>query len=331
MELKFRPGNKTVMLQAAGPGRAILSINAQIVNPDSEGVEFYFKKHDSKLIVQKHLMPEDPDDIELKFTLEADVVNKLIESRGEPFYVNFAGNDEDLRLPVTGRLAMGQELTESVQPKDEIKQNEVKPEPPLVEPTPSPKEEVSHKKVPYALIATVAGGVVLLALLAIAIWYFILKGDDNVKNIPADTQDQENSTPVTSPVTPDNTAVTVAQAQVKEQSYGSCDLNSSSDDLALISKCMASKPDNASLLKLGNDALKSERCEIASRVFSSLGRSGAEGVALTYARYFDPSSDLTSSCVKKDAAQAKYWYEKAKDSGNENDVKAATDALEHMK
>ncbi len=335
MELKLRPDAKNVEVIPQGPGIARLSVKARIVNPDSEGVLFCFKNQGGELIVQKQLLPVNPNEIELKFVLEADVVNKLVESRRSSFLVNFPGNDGDLDLYVHGRLSMGQEIqkpsSDEVPPENEPKKEEVKPEPPKTDPAPPPKAEAAKKAVPAAMIGAIAGAVLLLALIAAAIWYFLLRGDEHVQNIPSEpAAAQEAAVSVDDPVKQDKAEAT-AQGAGQAQSYGSCDVNSTGDDKALISNCMASKPDNEVLLKLGNDALKSERCDIASRVFSSLGRSGAKGAALTYARYFDPASDLSSSCVKKDAAQAKYWYEKARDNGSESDVKAATAALESMK
>lgn len=335
MELKLRPDAKNVEVIPQGPGIAHLTVKARIVNPDSEGVLFCFKNQSGELIVQKQLLPVNPNEIELKFVLEADVVNKLVESRRSSFLVNFPGNEGDLDLYVHGRLSMGQEIqkpsSDEIQPEDEPRKEEVKPEPPKTEPAPPPKAEVAKKTVPVALISAIAGGVLLLALIAVAIWYFLLRGDEHVQNIPSEPAvAQEPAVSADDPVKQDK-AEAAAQGTAQAQSYGSCDVNSTSDDKALISNCMASKPDNEVLLKLGNDALKSGRCDIASRVFSSLGRSGAKGAALTYARYFDPASDLSSGCVKKDAAQAKYWYEKARDNGSESDVKAATAALESMK
>ena len=356
MELRLRPDAKNVVVRPQGPGCALLTVKARVINPDNEGVLFWFKNKNGELIAQKQLLPVNPNDFpELRFILEADVVNKLVESRSQLFLVNFAGNNEDLSLDVLGRLSMGQVRPKSsldenpprAEPKSEPKKEEVKPAPPKTEPTPpptSPKAEPAKKSVPTALIAAIAGGVVLLALIAAALWYFLFRADEVTapQNPPQASTTQDNTAQATeNNSSADDQAkqddavaasgLSTAKAATGGISYGSCDLNSTSDDKALISNCMASKPDNEVLLKLGNDALKSGRCDIASRVFSSLGRSGAQGAALTYARYFDPASDLSSGCVKKDAAQAKYWYEKARDNGSESDVKAATTALESLK
>ncbi len=349
MELKLRPGANDVIMHPQGPGQAIMTIKAQIVNfdNDTDGVAFWFKKSNGDIIIEKHLLPLNPNDLELKFLLEADVVNKLIESRSPFFLVNFAGNSADLRLGIRGRLAMGQEKApsapENPAPKDASVEEAIAQEPLKIEPEPKVQAHSTKKPLSTALIAAIVSGVLLLAIIAFALWYFLLRADEVVApqaTAPVPTTEEnavvaEDQAKQDDGLKQDNAvaapAVSSAQVATGGVSFGSCDLNSNSDDKALISECMATKPDNATLLKLGNEAMSSERCDIATRIFSSLGRAGAEGAALTYAQYFDPKSNLNSKCVKKDEAQAKYWYEKAKNSSSASDVKAATSALESMK
>ena len=80
------------------------------------------------------------------------------------------------------------------------------------------------------------------------------------------------------------------------------------------------------LIAFSNEAIKSDRCDIAKRIFSSKGRQDAN-FAYVYAQYFDPNSQVAADCLPKDKKQAIYWYQKA---AEKNPNQKITDALNKL-
>ena len=105
-------------------------------------------------------------------------------------------------------------------------------------------------------------------------------------------------------------------------------MSASDDDKALLKGCLATNPDDKTLMGLAKGALSDNRCNVGVRLLTSLGRSGKQDFALYYAKLADPNTLDASACIKKDARGAKYWYQKALDAGQNDE---ATQALEKLK
>lgn len=124
-------------------------------------------------------------------------------------------------------------------------------------------------------------------------------------------------------------AVGAADGANTSSSGGSvCSVSASGDDQALLKGCLATNPDDKTLMGLAKDALSNNRCNVGVRLLTSLGRSGKQDFALYYAKLADPNTRDASACIKKNAQGAKYWYEKALDAGQNDE---ATQALEKLK
>lgn len=108
---------------------------------------------------------------------------------------------------------------------------------------------------------------------------------------------------------------------------GPCTVAANSDDQALLKGCLATKPSDQDLMGLAKDALSNKRCDVGTRLLTSLGRSGKQDFSLYYAKLADPNTRDASACIKKDAASAKYWYQKALDAGNSDEAKQALEKL----
>jgi hypothetical protein len=100
------------------------------------------------------------------------------------------------------------------------------------------------------------------------------------------------------------------------------------DDLIYIQSCLKTNPDSVQVLAVIDAAKKSNRCDLAQRLYAFKGQAGDIPVALAYAKEFDPVS-FTSGCFKAaDKETAIYWYEVvlSKDA-NHAEAKSRLEAL----
>ena len=100
------------------------------------------------------------------------------------------------------------------------------------------------------------------------------------------------------------------------------------DDLIYIQSCLKTNPDSVQLLAVIDAAKKSNRCDLAQRLYAFKGQAGDIPVALAYAKEFDPAS-FTAGCFKAaDKETAIYWYEVvvSKDA-NHAEAKSRLEAL----
>lgn len=100
------------------------------------------------------------------------------------------------------------------------------------------------------------------------------------------------------------------------------------DDLLFIQSCLKTNPDSAQILAVIEDAKKSNRCDLAQRLYAFKGQSGDIPVALAYAKEFDPASFAVGCFKAADKETAIYWYDivLSKDA-NHPEAKARIDAL----
>ena len=100
------------------------------------------------------------------------------------------------------------------------------------------------------------------------------------------------------------------------------------DDLIFIQSCLKTNPDSVQVLAVIDAAKKSNRCDLAQRLYAFKGQAGDIPVALAYAKEFDPAS-FASGCFKAaDKDTAIYWYELvlSKDAGHA-EAKSRLEAL----
>jgi hypothetical protein len=100
------------------------------------------------------------------------------------------------------------------------------------------------------------------------------------------------------------------------------------DDLIFIQSCLKTNPDSVQVLAVIDAAKKSNRCDLAQRLYAFKGQAGDIPVALAYAKEFDPAS-FAAGCFKAaDKETAIYWYEVvvSKDA-NHAEAKSRLEAL----
>ncbi|OCG07063.1 hypothetical protein A9G13_08750 [Gilliamella sp. wkB178] len=171
-------------------------------------------------------------------------------------------------------------------PQDEpITEQEVKPEPTLPdEPQATEstiKSEISEpikSKSKLGLIITIVVILLLLVGIGIATWYFLF------------SRNQQKDT---------------SSVQIDSQ----CSLNNATgDDLSFIQQCLQTKPDADAIIQLINEAKKTDKCNIAQRLYANQAQQNAK-IAMLYAKEYDDKYYQENNCFKADKETAIYWYE----------------------
>lgn len=350
MKLEFKRAGQTAgaLITAVDFGRARLIIdNAALTDDGVPTLNLEFFTPDDRRVVAKAVRAA-ASGSGVTAILEAEINDALARENQSLYRLNAGGTLVNARVQGTlktsnsrssGASAAGALPEQQTAPGVEAPAQE-QAEQPAPEPqgamsfSADPKPVPAPKKSPLPWI--IAGALLLLAIIA-ALWFFLWpKGAEEVA--APQEQVQESATPVQEPQAREPQA-TESQAEeqnsaVPAQTAGAvsepCALASSSSDSELLKNCLATRPDAGQLLALANEAQQAGRCEIAVRVYSSLGRTGDGEAAYIYADLFNPASDATSTCVKKDETQARYWYEKARDLGDDALKDKARKALESL-
>ncbi|MBQ9275112.1 MAG: hypothetical protein IJ228_09870 [Succinivibrio sp.] len=148
-------------------------------------------------------------------------------------------------------------------------------------------------------------------------------GEDAKAAVQAPQGEAESQTQSSVP----NSGLQATGVSAPDTAASACSV-SVSDDGELISGCLKTSPDQEVLLKLVDEALAAQRCNVAIRLLSSLGRSQGGEYALKYARLSDPNTQIENSCVPKDQSRAVYWYQKALDKGESAEAAQALKKLQ---
>lgn len=306
-------------LKSDGKGRTSLDIPwAYIKEKDDEGLELRFQNDQGEDIV-KTTVYECYDKVgSLSLPLGQEAVNALVLSSGNQsfYYVYVAGLPKALKAVVNGTLTTA--FVRKEESSATLKDQKVAAAAPVID-SPELAQGSEPEKAGGTLLVKILLAFVLLLVLAALIWWFFFKEGEAQKSVVTDPVATQNEQPA---ATVKDNAVSASGSTGKV-----CELGFSQDDKALLDACMASKPSDEELLKLASTSFANGRCMIGTRIYSSLGRTGAKGAALAYARFFDPKSNQQSDCVKKDGSQAKYWYEKSLKSSDPEDVNQAREAL----
>lgn len=347
MKLEFKRAGQTAgaLITAVDFGRARLIIdNAALTDDGVPTLNLEFFTPDDRRVVAKAVRAA-ASGSGVTAILEAEINDALARENQSLYRLNAGGTLVNARVQGTlktsnsrssGASASGALPEQQTAPGVEAPAQE-QAEQPAPEPqstmsfTADPKPAPASKKSPLPWI--IAGALLLLAIIA-ALWFFLWpKGAGEVAAPQDQEQVQESATLDQEPQTQENAAEeqnSAAPVQTAGSASAPCALASSSSDSELLKNCLATRPDAGQLLALANEAQQAGRCEIAVRVYSSLGRTGDGEAAYIYADLFNPASDATSTCVKKDETQARYWYEKARDLGDDALKDKARKALESL-
>jgi hypothetical protein len=204
------------------------------------------------------------------------------------------------------------------------------PEPEPIELAPAPEPLVATENKKSNTLPLVA---LIILLLLIGVGWFAWM---QLKSEPATTTpvvaqaptSAPTAAPVAAPVVAPPPVPTAPTAPVEPPACSAEAMAKVKDDLIYIQSCLKTNPDSVQVLAVIDAAKKSNRCDLAQRLYAFKGQAGDIPVALAYAKEFDPVS-FTSGCFKAaDKETAIYWYEVvlSKDA-NHAEAKSRLEAL----
>jgi hypothetical protein len=198
-----------------------------------------------------------------------------------------------------------------------------------VEPVPAPAESapipipvpVSSRPKPAASrVPMIVAGVLILLIVAGALWWFM--GRDSAHAQPATVDKQPEApapaqvptpAPAPAPASPAVTpapAPTPAASTTPEASTCSPANLASQSELDFVQNCVQQKLDSDKLLSIIQAAKDAKKCGVAQRLYANRAQGGDIKIALAYASEYDPQDHKPSDCFKTpDPDTAAYWYE----------------------
>lgn len=278
-------------------------------------------------------LSDEPTAESVKLSLEPVVVDPLVENPQMTYQIQIRIGSEHgvgvirIREGVLSSHAAGQ----SVSPVAHVSQAPVetlvpKPAPIELAPAPEPVVPIENKK---SNKLPLIGLFILLLLIGVG-WFAWMQ----LKTEPATTTpnpivaEAPTATPVAAPVVAPPPVPAVPPAPVEPPACSAEAMAKVKDDLMYIQSCLKTNPDSVQVLAVIDAAKKSNRCDLAQRLYAFKGQAGDIPVALAYAKEFDPAS-FTPGCFKAaDKETAIYWYEVvlSKDA-NHAEAKSRLEAL----
>jgi hypothetical protein len=266
-------------------------------------------------------------------SLEPVVVDPLVENPQMTYQIQIRIGSEHgvgvirIRDGVLSSHAAGQ----SVSPVAHVSQAPVEtlvPEPAPIELAPAPESVVPIENKKSNKLPLI-GLLILLLLIGVG-WFAWMQ----LKNEPATTTpnpivaEAPTAAPVAAPVVAPPPVPAAPPAPVEPPACSAEAMAKVKDDLMYIQSCLKTNPDSVQVLAVIDAAKKSNRCDLAQRLYAFKGQAGDIPVALAHAKEFDPAS-FTPGCFKAaDKETAIYWYEVvlSKDA-NHAEAKSRLEAL----
>jgi hypothetical protein len=277
-------------------------------------------------------LSDEPTAESVALSLEPVIVDPLVENPQMTYQIQIRIGSEHgvgvirIREGVLSSHAAGQ----SVSPVAHVSQASVEPlvpEPAPIElaPAPEPVIPIENKK---SNKLPLIGLFILLLLIGVGGFAWM-----QLKTQPATTPNPvvaqaPTVAPVAAPVVAPLPVPAAPPAPVEPPACSAEAMAKVKDDLMYIQSCLKTNPDSVQVLAVIDAAKKSNRCDLAQRLYAFKGQAGDIPVALAYAKEFDPAS-FTPGCFKAaDKETAIYWYEVvlSKDA-NHAEAKSRLEAL----
>ena len=277
-------------------------------------------------------LSDEPTAESVALSLEPVIVDPLVENPQMTYQIQIRIGSEHgvgvirIREGVLSSHAAGQ----SVSPVAHVSQASVEPlvpEPAPIElaPAPAPVIPIENKK---SNKLPLIGLFILLLLIGVGGFAWM-----QLKTQPATTPNPvvaqaPTAAPVAAPVVAPLPVPAAPPAPVEPPACSAEAMAKVKDDLMYIQSCLKTNPDSVQVLAVIDAAKKSNRCDLAQRLYAFKGQAGDIPVALAYAKEFDPAS-FTPGCFKAaDKETAIYWYEVvlSKDA-NHAEAKSRLEAL----
>lgn len=258
-------------------------------------------------------LSDEPTAESVALSLEPVIVDPLVENPQMTYQIQIRIGSEHgvgvirIREGVLSSHAAGQ----SVSPVAHVYQASVEPlvpEPAPIElaPAPEPVLPIENKK---SNKLPLIGLFILLLLIGVGGFAWM-----QIKTEPATTPNPvvaqaPTAAPVAAPVVAPLPVPAAPPAPVEPPACSAEAMAKVKDDLMYIQSCLKTNPDSVQVLAVIDAAKKSNRCDLAQRLYAFKGQAGDIPVALAYAKEFDPAS-FTPGCFKAaDKETAIYWYE----------------------
>jgi hypothetical protein len=258
-------------------------------------------------------LSDEPTAESVALSLEPVIVDPLVENPQMTYQIQIRIGSEHgvgvirIREGVLSSHAAGQ----SVSPVAHVYQASVEPlvpEPAPIElaPAPAPVIPIENKK---SNKLPLIGLFILLLLIGVGGFAWM-----QIKTEPATTPNPvvaqaPTVAPVAAPVVAPLPVPAAPPAPVEPPACSAEAMAKVKDDLMYIQSCLKTNPDSVQVLAVIDAAKKSNRCDLAQRLYAFKGQAGDIPVALAYAKEFDPAS-FTPGCFKAaDKETAIYWYE----------------------
>lgn len=258
-------------------------------------------------------LSDEPTAESVKLSLEPVIVDPLVENPQMTYQIQIRIGSEHgvgvirIREGVLSSHAAGQ----SVSPVAHVSQVSVEPlvpEPAPIElaPAPAPVIPIENKK---SNKLPLIGLFILLLLIGVG-WFAWMQLKTETTTTPNPVVAQApTAAPVAAPVVAPPPAPAAPPAPVEPAACSAEAMAKVKDDLMYIQSCLKTNPDSVQVLAVIDAAKKSNRCDLAQRLYAFKGQAGDIPVALAYAKEFDPAS-FTPGCFKAaDKETAIYWYE----------------------
>jgi hypothetical protein len=258
-------------------------------------------------------LSDEPTAESVALSLEPVIVDPLVENPQMTYQIQIRIGSEHgvgvirIREGVLSSHAAGQ----SVSPVAHVYQASVEPlvpEPAPIElaPAPAPVIPIENKK---SNKLPLIGLFILLLLIGVGGFAWM-----QIKTEPATTPNPvvaqaPTVAPVAAPVVAPLPVPAAPPAPVEPPACSAEAMAKVKDDLMYIQSCLKTNPDSVQVLAVIDAAKKSNRCDLAQRLYAFKGQAGDIPVALAYAKEFDPAS-FTPGCFKAaDKETAIYCYE----------------------
>ncbi len=279
-------------------------------------------------------LSDEPTAESVMLSLEPVVVDPLVENPQMTYQIQIRIGSEHgvgvirIREGVLSSHAAGQ----TASPVAHVSQAAVEPltpEPAPLELAPAPEPVVATENKKSNKLPLIA---LLILLLLIGVGWFAsmqLKTEPVTVAVVAEAPPAAPAAaPATAPVVAPPPVPAAPPAPVEPPACSAEAMAKVKDDLMYIQSCLKTNPDSVQVLAVIDAAKKSNRCDLAQRLYAFKGQAGDIPVALAYAKEFDPAS-FTAGCFKAaDKETAIYWYEVvvSKDA-NHAEAKSRLEAL----
>ena len=332
---------KTIKVQvlpdpAQGPGYAIMTLEGSAIEAAGQLSFSIARNQDGRFLAQDGqwqptetwLQPQEQqvEGALVRCWLGSDVVDALLANPQMQYRILVKATEQSFQgimrlssglFPSSARaVAAAAAVQAAPQPEPEVMAADpinVDPPPPPPPPPPAAKKNIM---LPVLL------GLVALALVGGALWWFLGKSDspamaevqttEQAVVVEEPTPEEEPDPPAPEPKepAPEQTAVdVVAEPEPPPAPCSVQALAESKDDIAYLQLCVQTKPSTEEIFAVIEAGKAAQKCDLIQRLYAHAAQTGNAAVALAYAKEFDPLTFAGGCFGAPEPETAAYWYE----------------------